>query len=167
MYYVRHDKGATQKYRFGRGAAPLDADAALGNMGPLIINNLKFGTVNKYKPLQEDAVSKGQPAKGHRQFLVQRSNARFTDISSQSDMSGKVALAYRQDKAQLVIMIQPHGTPGTSISGLRDIVSKIGCDSAVYLDGSDSVMLMLENNLLISQASNKNETNVTGVGFVY
>ncbi len=56
---------------------------------------------------------------------------------------------------------------GINISGFKGVALHLGLDSAVYLDGSDSVMLMLDNDIVISQASNKNETNVTGIGFTY
>lgn len=167
MYYIRNDKAGTAKYTFGKGVAPINSDSALGNMGPLIINKLAFGSVNVYKPPQPRAKKTGEPTDENSKFLTQRSNKRFAAVMSQSDMTGKVALGYKQDKNQLIIMIQPNGSSSVSYAGLRSIASKIGLDSAVYLDGSDSVMLMLDNNLLISQGSNKNETNITGVGFAY
>lgn len=169
MYFVANYLNEHNKfnYKFGKGSAPTNADAAIGNMGPLVINRLPFGQVNQYDPLQPAAKRKGQPNAKYQKYLTQRSNARFSAMSNQQDAVGKIAIGYRFDKKQLLIMVQPHASKGVSISGLRGLAISLGLDSAVYLDGSDSVMLMLDNNILISQGSNKNETNVTGIGFVY
>lgn len=167
MYYVANYITNPIKYKFAQGAAPADADAALGNMGPLIINKLPFGQFNKYNPPQPKAVRVGQPIPAYQKSLTQRSNARFTAMASSADPVGKIVIGYRKDMQQLLILIQPHGSNGISITGLRGIALHLGLDSAVYLDGSDSVMLMMDDNILISQASNKNETNITGVGFTY
>jgi hypothetical protein len=166
MYYIANYTGSKNKYKFGRGHAPTDADAALGNMGPLIINKLPFGKVNKYNPPQPDATRKGQPKDKYKNSLVQRSNSRFAIMAGEPDPVGKIALGYRQDKNQLLVLIQPHGSTGIGIAGFKGIMQYLGLHSAVYLDGSDSVMLMMDNSMLISQASNKNETNITGIGFV-
>ena len=83
------------------------------------------------------------------------------------DPVGKIILGYHQEKDQLLILLQPNGSAGIDIAELRATLQQLGLDSAVYLDGSDSVMLMMDNVPLISQGSNKNETNITGIGFVY
>jgi len=88
-------------------------------------------------------------------------------MSGLSDPVGKIALGFRQDKGQLLVLIQPHASAGIGIAGFKGIMQHLGLDSAVYLDGSDSVMLMMDSNMLISQGENKNETNITGIGFVY
>lgn len=167
MYFIANYLGKTNKYQFGKGAAPTDADAALGNMGPLIINKMPFGQVNKYNPPKPTAAKIGRPKPMNRKYLIQRSNSRFGAMASQPDPVGKIAIGYRKDKGQLLVLLQPHTSTGISISGLRGIALHIGLDSAVYLDGSDSVMLMLDSDTLIPQGSNKNETNIIGIGFVY
>lgn len=167
MYFVRNDNCETQKFKFGRGSAPTKADAAIGNLGPLIINGVPFGPINRYNPPVPGAPSEGEPEAAQAKSLIQRSNRRFVAMSQQSDRVGKIALGYRADKAQLIILVQPHDTAGISIMKLRDLAVKLGLDSAGYLDGSDSVMLMIDGNPLISQASNKNETNIVGIGFAY
>lgn len=167
MYFVRNDTGEAQKFKFGRGSAPTKTDAAIGNLGPLIINGVPFGPINRYNPPQPAAPSEGEPDTAQSKSLIQRSNRRFVAMSQQSERVGKIALGYRSDKAQMIILIQPHDTTGISISNLRDLTLKLGLHSAGYLDGSDSVMLMMDGHSLISQASNKNETNVVGIGFAY
>ncbi len=167
MYFIANYVGSKHKFRFGKGTAPESADAALGNMGPLLINGLPFGVVNKYAPYQADAKKIGAPCAKHQPFLIQRSNARFNTMISQPDIVGKIAIGYKIELGQLLILIQPHGTTGVSIAGLREIAFHIGLHSAVYLDGSDSVMLMIDNKIIIPQGSNKNETTITGIGFVY
>lgn len=167
MYFIANYTASAVKYKFDQGAAPSNADAALGNMGPLILNKLPFGQVNKYDPPQPSAKRLGQPKPIYQKALIQRSNKRYGSMVSQPDSVGKIAIGYRKDLEQLLVLIQPHASKGINISGLRGIALQLNLDSAVYLDGSDSVMLMMDNDILISQASNKNETNITGVGFVY
>jgi len=167
MYYIANTPTERSKYKFGRGNAPTDVEAAIGNMGPLIINNLPFGSVNTYSPPQPGARKKGQPAKKYQNYLTQRSNARFTANVGLPDSVGKVVIGHSLINSTVLILLQPHGTLGLSISGLRDILVNLGLESAVYLDGSDSVMLMLNNSFVVRAASNKNETNITGIGFKY
>jgi hypothetical protein len=78
--------------------------------------------------------------------------------------TGKVVIAHMRSKNLLLIYIQPHGIIGIFITGLRDILSNLKINSAVYLDGSGSVMLMISDKFLIRAGSNKHETNV---GFEY
>ena len=167
MYFIANYTGNAVKYQFGQGAAPTNADAALGNMGPLIINKLPFGQVNKYNPPQPTATKLGQPKSHNQKFLTQRSNARFSAMANQPDPVGKIAIGYSKGKGQLLILLQPNASTGISISGLKGIALHLGLDSAIYLDGSDSVMLMLDSNIVIPQGSNKDETNITGIGFIY
>jgi hypothetical protein len=166
MYYVANNPSASPKYTFGKGTAPM-SKAAIGNMGPLIINGLNFGPVNVYSPIQPNAKRLGEPSPKHATHLIQRSNRRFSANMGLASSTGKVVIAHIQSKNILLILIQPHGNIGISITGLRDLLSKLTINSAVYLDGSDSVMLMVNGKFLVRAASNKNETNVTGIGFKY
>lgn len=65
------------------------------------------------------------------------------------------------------IEMVPFKSVGISITGLRDILADIKINSAVYLDGSDSVMLMVDGKFIVRAGSNKNETNITGIGFKF
>jgi exopolysaccharide biosynthesis protein len=136
-------------------------------MGPLIINGLKFGPVNVYSPAQPKAKTQGEPSPKYAKHLVQRSNRRFPVNIGFASSTGKVVIAHIHSKNMLLILIQPHGNIGISITGLRDILSNLKVNSAVYLDGSDSVMLMVNGKFLVRAASNKNETNITSIGFKY
>jgi len=167
MFYIANYLNTPNKYQFGQGVAPQDADAALGNMGPLIINGLPYGRFNKYNPKQPDAKISGEPSGKYASYLEQRSNARFNAVASQPNSVGKIMIGFKENLGQLLIIAQPDNTLGIDISGLKGIALHLGLSSAVYLDGSDSVLLMINNKIIISQGSNKNETNVTGIGFSY
>lgn len=167
MFYIKNTKAGSPPYRFGRGEAPTKSDAAIGNLGPLVIDKLPYGSMNLYSPPKPYAKTKGEPRDENAASLIQRSNLRFNAMSKLAAQTGKVSLGYRKDKAQLIILLQPHGKGGISITQLRDLYIKLGIDSAVYLDGSDSVMLMIEGRMLVSQGSNKNETCISGIGFRY
>ena len=88
-------------------------------------------------------------------------------MSALPNPTGRIATGHHPDTQTLIIFIQPHGDIGIDIAGLRDLCTGLGLSSAVYLGGSDSVMLMIDHTALIRQGSNKNETNVTGIGFRY
>lgn len=167
MFYVANYKGKNDKYEFGSGQAPTNADAALGNMGPLIINDLPYGPRNIFNPAKPGQIAKGEPSPANRKLLVQRSNTRFSHMLRTPDPVGKICIAHCRKEGQIAIVIQPNGTPGANLSVLRDLLIQVGFNSAVYLDGSDSVFLMMNNHILIPQGSNKNETNITGIGFAY
>jgi len=167
MYYVAHTPAQLPRYAFGQGAAPTNVQAALGNMGPLIINKLPFGARNVFNPAQPGARTTGEPIAKNKPFLTQRSNARFGAMTGLANTSGKVVIGYSLHYRTVLIILQPQGNVGASITGLRDLLIGAGVDSAVYLDGSTSVMLMLGNEFIVRASSNKNETNVVGVGFKY
>lgn len=168
MYYLANYPGKTPKYKFGRGEAPKTKNgSAVGNLGPLIINGLPFGIENKYDPPQPKARRMGEPKDKYKRNMVQRSNLRFSVLTEKPDSSGKIGIGYNSNKNMLLLFVQPNGTVGISISGLRDALLNIGFDSAVYLDGSDSVMLMINNKHIVKQGWFKDETNVTGIGFRY
>lgn len=167
MAYIANSPTKTPKYEFGRGFAPTNVEAAVGNMGPLIINKLPFGTTNVYTPSQPAAVLTDEPDKKYQPFLIQRSNKRFSDMIGKHDSSGKVIIGHSVEWSRILILFQPHGSLGISMTGIRDQMIEVGLDSAVYLDGSSSVMLMLNNEFIARAASNKNETTVTGIGFKY
>ncbi len=167
MYYVANHPNQLPRYAFGRGTAPTNAEAALGNMGPLIINKMPFGAKNVFNPSNAGAKLTGEPLPKNRPFLIQRSNNRFGDIAGRPSTSGKVVLAYSLYYRTVLIILQPQGNIGLSIHGLRDLLISVGMDSAVYLDGSTSVTLMLNSEFIVRASSNKNETNVVGIGFKY
>jgi hypothetical protein len=150
---------------FGRGRAPLHASAAVGNLGPLIINGLPFGKINKYDPPNPSAKKTGEPKTSNAKSLIQRSNARFSAMMTRPSSSGKIILGYKKKENIIFALAQKHGSFGISVDGLRDILLELGVNSAVYLDGSDSVTLMVGNDVVLKPGSNKNETAVTAIGF--
>lgn len=167
MYYIANNPSQLPRYVFGRGAAPTNVEAALGNMGPLIINKLPFGAKNAFTPPQAGARTTGQPDPKNLPFLTQRSNARYGVMVGLANSSGKVVIGHSLYYRSTLIILQPEGNIGLSITGLRDLLIGTGLDSAVYLDGSTSVMLMLDNQFIVRASSDKNETNVVGIGFKY
>lgn len=48
MFYVANQLKEVRRYRFGFGQSPTNVDSAIGGCGPLIINGLKYGVVNKF-----------------------------------------------------------------------------------------------------------------------
>lgn len=105
MFFVKHDLSGNPPYSFGRGEAPIKADAAIGNLGPLVINKLPYGAVNTYNPPKPKAKKTGEPTPKNSKYLTQRSNSRFTAMSKLPATVGKISLGYRKDKAQLIIIL--------------------------------------------------------------
>ena len=54
-----------------------------------------------------------------------------------------------------------------SLTKFRDKLIRAGFDNAIFLDGSNSSMLMVEGIFYSSQAASKDKTNIVGIGFKY
>ncbi len=60
-FYIANFKSKIPKYHFGFGTAPGNADAAIGGAGPIIINGLPYGSVNKYEKGKPQGKPIGKP----------------------------------------------------------------------------------------------------------
>jgi hypothetical protein len=62
--------------------------------------------------------------------------------------------------------VQPDGAPtGLTLDNLRDKLASVGTDDAVFMDGSDSAMLVVDGVFHIRQGENKDELTTVGLGF--
>ncbi len=66
-----------------------------------------------------------------------------------------------------MVIVQPHAVHGISLEDVRDKLLGIGVDNAVFLDGSDSSLLVVDGNFVTHAGDNKDETNTIGIGFTY
>ena len=70
-------------------------------------------------------------------------------------------------KKKLAILVHPDSSGDMSLTHFRNKLVKAGFDNAIFLDGSDSTMLMVEGKFYSKQASSKNKTTIIGIGFKY
>jgi hypothetical protein len=159
--------GPPRLYKFDQGDPPTASREALGGLGPLILHRLKFGSGNKYGPgTPAGAPDEGAPPADTLPFLVQRNNNNYRALAKLGPRKGKVAIAESRASQKLLLLVQPDGAPtGIALDALRDKMVSVGVDDAVFLDGSDSAMLMINADILIPQGENKDETNIVGIGF--
>jgi hypothetical protein len=155
------------EYRFGFGNPPFLSAEAIGGIGPLIISRLKYGTRNVYgQGCPAGAPVTGPPGPTFAPYIVQRSSSQFTAALSTGNTTGKVAVALCRDAQKILLLVQPDdAATGISFNSLRDKLAGVGVDDAVFLDGSDSVLLMIRGSWHIRQGDNKNEGTTTGIGF--
>lgn len=174
-FYVVERAGPQKKYsdyfEFGFGDPPIGpgyGSAGLGGLGPVIINRLKFGDGNLYRQgVPPGAPIQGNPGPKYRPFLVQRNNNHYKDLAKKGKRTGKVVMAICRSADKMLLLVQPDGPPiGISLDDLRDKLAQVGVDDAVFLDGSDSAMLMINNKFHIRQEENKDELTTIGLGFV-
>ena len=169
-FYISYDGPApipmrsSSAYNFGFGDPPTSAFSALGGLGPIIINKLKYGINNQYKSgVPGGAPPVGPPGPVYEPYLVQRSNATYAAMAAKGARVGKVAIALSRDYDILLVLVQPDGAPsGISLDGMRNKLVSVGTDDAVFMDGSDSAMLVHNGVFLVSQGDNKDETNTIG-----
>ena len=155
-------------YTFGQGDPPLASDAALGGLGPLIINRLKFGIGNIYRQgVPANPPRTGEPGPRHRPFLAQRNNNTYANFAGMGDLRGKVVLALCRAARKILVLVQPEDPPtGISLDSLRDKLASVGVDDAVFMDGGNSAMLVINNRLHVHMDADKNELCTIGLGFV-
>jgi hypothetical protein len=167
-FYVANVPGTTYGYKFGFGDPPRNVVAAIGGAGPLIINGLKYGIGNQYKSgTSSGAPTTGSPSATDMPNLTQRNNNTYAAAASRHPATGKTVIAHSSSARKLMVLVQPNAvTSGIPLDDLRDKLDSVGIDNAVFLDGSDSSMLMVNNVLHSRQGPNKDETNTVGVGFI-
>lgn len=161
LFYIAQISG---HYRFGMGDPPADADRAIGGVGPMIINGLRYGVGNICA--SEPACNESGPVPEDREAdLVQRNNLTYAAQQSFPPSTGKTIIATNSQQGKLLLIVQRHGVAGVSFDDLTATLVNLGCDNAIFLDGSDSSMLHANGMFHVRQGSNKNETNTIGISF--
>ncbi len=147
----------------------MGADAAVGGTGPIIINKLPYGPINRYQPGKPEGKLTGQPSTENAKNLIQRSNATFKAFSKHkaAPRTGITAIAHHSGKKKLAIFVHPDNSGDMTLTNFRNKLIRAGFDNAVFLDGSNSTMLMVEDKFYARQANSKNKTNIIGIGFKY
>lgn len=156
----------TSTYSIGFGDPPLEK-CAIGGLGPLIINKLPYGSKNVYRPgVPPGAPLIGDPGSVYSPYLLQRSSAHFAKVAAFSKRSGKVIFALNRESDVLLALVQPNDSKaGMSWDQVRDKLVSVATDDAVFLDGSDSALLVLKGVFVIQQDEIKNELTTVGLGF--
>ncbi|TDR27024.1 uncharacterized protein DUF2233 [Hydromonas duriensis] len=119
------------------------------------------------KPLANPVVA-GEPKAEDLPFLVQRSSLKFKDINDSPDAKAKGRAAFGiAAESGIVVMVQPHNPAGGGLSyyELRDKFIAYGCQSAFFVDGSDSVFLNLQGKEVLEAAYPKNSTQTSAISF--
>lgn len=160
MFYIAQTLG---QYEFGPGDPPANATQAVGGVGPMIINGLRYGVGNV---CQSMACPDSGPVPSEMQGdLIQRNNLTYADQQSRPNTTGKAIIAANTNEAKLLVIVQRDGATGISFDDLNNTLVSIGCDNAVFLDGSDSAMLHANGVFHVRPGSDKNETNTIGIAF--
>lgn len=161
LFYILENEG---DYASGFGNPPRTTGNAIGGSGPMIINNLPYGSQNSYKEgVPEGSPLTGEPSEKYKKYLKIRSNATYADVNK-GPMKGKTILAHSSKKNALLILVQEDGRCSISHDEIRNFLIKNEFDNAVFLDGSDSAMLYVSGKFLVKQGESKDETNTLGLG---
>jgi len=152
-------------YRVGFGDPPPGVIAAVGGLGPLLWNGLRYGVGNRYAAGTTGPAT-GEPPPALRGKLIQRNNENFRAADSLPPATGKTIIASHSASQKLLVAVQPHAAPpGQTYSWIASRLVDLGFDQGVFLDGSDSALLMLDGKLVIRPGEDKDESNILGVGF--
>jgi hypothetical protein len=157
-----------QRWEFGFGNPPsTDTLCAIGGLGPLIIDGLKYGDGNRYREgASAGAPATGEPSHADKPYLTQRNNENFKDYHRQGARRGKTVIGYASSDGKLIVVHQPEGAAtGISLEDLRDKLWAAGVDNAVFLDGGNSSFLWVNRIWHTRPGANKNYTNIVGVAF--
>jgi hypothetical protein len=160
------------RYTAAKGNPPVAGStlAAIGGVGPMIVDTLPYGVGNIYKPGAPPPISEpatGEPPVEARPYLIQRNNATFVDVNKKPPTTGKTILAYCSAKRTLLVAVQENGVgPGQTHAGIANALAGRGFDTAVFLDGSDSATLIVDGSIVVTPGDRKNETIDVGIGFL-
>lgn len=166
MFYIANHWETTPRYTFNSGVVPAKSSSAIGGCGPVIVNGMPYGESNNYSGgvLGKE---KGEPIPKNRPYLTQRSNNTFSAYLKRPPYTGKTIIAHSSLYNVLFALVLPHGASGISLSQVRDKLNKSNFNNAVFLDGSDSSLLVVDGEFIAKAGEDKDETNVVGVGFEF
>ena len=162
MFYVAYDY--LGGYTFGFGDPAVNSARAVGGLGPLIIDGVPYGTTTLCK-LPANCKPKGPPPPGMAGHMIQRSNATFAAFQQLPPATGKAILATNKELQRLLVCVQPQGGAGMAIEAVKLWLLSLGCDNAVFMDGSDSVVLHARGTLWAQPGILKNRGNTLGLAF--
>jgi hypothetical protein len=174
MFYFAQLAFPVGGYSFGSGDPPANGSAltSVGGLGPMIINGLRYGSVNMYAAgVPAGAPSTGDPGATYGPYLIQRSNATYKAFNDRGASVGKVVFAWASAQKRFLAIMQPNGITGVTLDALRDKLLSVGIDNAVFGDGSDSVSFYQNGpnfqggSFIVRAAEDKDETNTVGLGF--
>lgn len=158
-------------FKMGLGDPPAadKPSAAFGDIGPLIINDLPYGSINIYdNSSPKNLPLTGEPPSQFKKLLKQRSSRKFAqfDAKDKSDgyLKGKTCIGISSSK--IFIGVQQDGIKGPSLGGVRDYFIKQGCRYAAFFDGSDSSMLFENGKFTVSMGEDKNQLCTVGILFI-
>jgi hypothetical protein len=156
----------TSSFTIGFGDPP-DEACGVGGLGPIIIDDLPYGAVNRYrKGVPAGAPTVGDPNPVFKPYLVQRSSRHFAYMDGLGPEIGKVVLALNRKADTLLVIVQPNDAePGIRLETLREKLVAVGTNDAVFMDGSDSALLVVNGVFHVLQAENKDELTTIGLGF--
>lgn len=160
------DTCGVETFSAGQGDPGPAVCAALGGVAPLVIAGMPYGTNNLYrKGVPTGAPTTGEVGVKFKPYLVQKSNAMFTDLQAGGAVLAKTAVGYSSRKKTTFIVVQPSGTIGLDANGIRTVFTGNDVDNAVFLDCSDSATLYYDGKFLVKPGDNKNEFLTVAVGF--
>lgn len=170
FYKSRLTKGGDMRLAFKMGVgnpSPHESmTASFGDIGPLIINNLPYGSTNLYLAgTSNKAPLIGEPPIGFKNNLKRRSSKKFGQFAAKDKdegyTKGKTCIGVCSSK--VIIGVQQDGIKGPSLDGIRDYFVKQNCQYAVFFDGSDSAMLFENGKFKINMGEDKNELCTAGI----
>jgi len=169
MFFVSQGASPGFTYRFGAGdpsSASPGPLTAMGGAGPLIIGGLKYGNGNLYKPGTAAGPGSGDPGATFVPNLIQRNNQTYIDFANRGPSVGKTVIAHCAAQKKVMILGNRDAAPtGITLDDLRDKLFGVGVENAVFLDGSDSVLYLVNGMFLAHPGKNKNRTIPAGLGF--
>lgn len=164
MFFIANHWKSTPRYTFNAGSAPTKASSAVGGCGPIIINGLNYGEINQFSGGVVGKI-RGEPTAKNKPHLKQRSNSTFASFITRPPYTGKTIIAHHPSRNLLFVLVLPHGAAGVSLPQVRDKLKKSNFNNAVFLDGSDSSLLVVDGKFITKAGENKDETNTVGIGF--
>lgn len=169
--YTDISKSMLNGVKTGQGDPPLLTKwTGFGGLGPIIIDGLPYGRHNKYSAgAPKAAPLVGPPPQEAKEFLTQRSSAKFSAFAARDAESGSMLgkTCVGVSPTELMIFVQEDGTTGQSLESIRDEFIQHSCHHAVFFDGSDSSLLAEKNEILAKQGPNKDESCTIGVALFW
>ncbi len=140
----------------------MNSQVAVGGGIPILINGLKYGSVNVYKPgAPENLPATGDVNDADMRYLLQKSSSGYA--IQNNEYVGKSIFAYNSKTGKIMLIVQEDGQKGMTLDQIRDNLIKQGYDNAISFDGSNSATLVQDQQTLVTPGLKKNATIPSGI----
>jgi RHS repeat-associated protein len=161
-FYMSMDNMGT--WSFGAGDPPQNSSMAFGGGIPVVINGLAYGNGNLYSAgVPEGAPLIGPVPENCQQYLIQKNSNGY--VKQNTTNVGKAIVGYNSNTRAFIVCVQENGVQGLTLDTIKSYYLSWGFNNVLAFDGSNTAMLVQDQQVLIDPADYKDSSVPCGITF--